>query len=291
MSARRPTRELEAHDPLDERQFQLAVRRLADSLGHGTDASPFLGSGVDYVQSRPYQPGDPVKSIDWRVTARSGRVHVKEYQAPKRMPVWLLVDTSASMCVGSERLTKYAWAVQVAGGLALAALARVSPVGLMGCGERELDARPTLSRTRVYLWLHALRHFRTDEQTRLSLRVRELAGVAGNRSLVIVLSDLHDPGALTALKSLAQEHDVVVLQFWDPAEAGRTGGGIFRASEAETGEGFVSHGRSAWLDREAFGQELRRGAVDHLVLAVDEPFVGKLRGFLARRGLLGRGAR
>jgi hypothetical protein len=173
----------------------------------------------------------------------------------------------------------------------LAALARVSPVGLMGCGEREMDARPTLSRTRVLLWLHALRHFHGDEQTRLSRRVRELAGVAGNRSLVIVLSDLHDPGALPALKSLAQEHDVVVLQFWDPAEAGRTGGGIFRASEAETGKEFVGHGRSAWLEPGAFGEELRRGAVDHLLLPVNEPFVGKLRGFLARRGLLGRGAR
>ena len=290
MTRRDPSR-LEAHDPLDERQFLLAVRRLADSLGHGTDPSPFLGTGVDYVQSRPYQPGDPVKSIDWRVTARSGRVHVKEYQTPKRMPVWLLLDTSASMCVGSGRLTKYAWAVQVAGGLALAALARVSPVGLMGCGEREMDARPTLSRTRVLLWLHALRHFHGDEQTRLSRRVRELAGVAGNRSLVIVLSDLHDPGALPALKSLAQEHDVVVLQFWDPAEAGRTGGGIFRASEAETGKEFVGHGRSAWLEPGAVGEELRRGAVDHLLLPVNEPFVGKLRGFLARRGLLGRGAR
>jgi len=283
--------QLEVSDHLDERQFALEIKRLADSLSFGADSSPFLGSGIEYVQSRLYQPGDPIKAIDWRVTARTGKVHLKEYEAPKRMPVYLVLDTSASMCVSSQSVSKYAWAVKLAGALALASLARISPVGLIGGGERELDAHPTLSRARVFLWLHRLRRYRLDEQTNVGHRLNQLAGVLEARALVMVLSDLHDPQAVPALKLLAQAHDCVALQLQDPAEHGRIGGGMFRAEEAETGRGFVATGRSRWFDNEALAAELKRGGIDHQVLPINEPFLPRLRGYLRRRKSLGKGTR
>lgn len=285
------THTLESAAPLETRQFLLAVRRLADTLSYGTDHSPFRGSGHEYVQSRAYQPGDPVKSIDWRVTARTGRPHVKEYEAPKRMPVYLFIDTSASMTVSSRPLSKYAWAVHIAGGLAFACLDRVSPVGVIGAGERPLHLRPSLSRLQIMEWLHRLRHYRLDESTTLATRVTEMAALLPQRALFIVLSDLHDQAAPAALRLAAQRHEVIALQLRDPAEDRLDGTGFFHAREAETGTAFVSRGSSGTTTHHTIAAELRKGGVDHLVLPTDRPIAAPLREFLQSRGGLHRKAR
>jgi uncharacterized protein (DUF58 family) len=282
---------LEVVQPLEWRQFLLAVKRLADSMSYGTDRSPFLGAGIEFVQSRPYQWGDPVRAIDWRVTARTGKVHVKEYETPKRLPCFLLLDTSASMTISSHRRSKYALALHIAGGLAFACLNRVSPVGVIGLGSQDLRIEPSLSSEQVLQWLHRLRRFRYDETTAAGRRLMELAPTLTSRALLIVFSDLHDPTALPALKLLAQKHDVVVLHLRDPAERDMRGSGLMRVREAETGREFVTHGRHRWLDPERVRAELKKNGIDYMLIDTDRPFVHTLRHFFQSRNLLGKGTR
>jgi len=282
---------VEDFDTLDARQFTIAVRKLADSLSYGIDKSPFVGSGIEYAQSRPYEMGDPVRSMDWRVTARTRKFHVKEYETPKSVPCYLLIDTSASMAVASTKPSKYELALYVAGGIALACLDRVSPVGVIGVGERKIRIQPSLARPRVLQWLLELRKYRYDEGTRLGVRIGELAPSLAQRSLIVVISDLHDADARPALKRLSGLHDCVVLQLADPAEEGLRGAGLFRAREAETGREILAKGRQRWVDPAIVERELERAGIDHLRIVTNRPFAHSLRHLFRNRASVGRGAR
>jgi len=276
-----------SHDPVDARQFEVAVQHLANSLNFGQDESVFHGGGLEYAQSRLYVAGDPVKFIDWKVSARVGKLYIKEFQEPKQIPLYLLLDTSASMCISSQPLSKYAWAVRIAAGIALAAQTSMTPVGLLGCGAREMHVRPTLSRNLVLEWSHKLRQHDFLEETSLAKRAREVAPSLKRRTMVIVLSDLHDPDAFAALQVIGQEHDCIVLHLQDPAELQVKGSGLFRGTEAESGRSFVGHGRRAFVDTSEWKNELTRFGIDYLHLRTDEPILGRLRHFLNRRGLGG----
>lgn len=276
-------------DELSHADFELIVRRLADDLAFGTDASLFVGGGLEYAQSRPYEPGDPVRQLDWRLSAKTGRAYVKQYETLKRIAMYLVIDTSSSMSVSSTRLTKHDLAIWIGAAIGLVGLRRLSPVGVVGAGERETRLVPSLARGDLWQALEPLRSLAFAETTALGERVRSLEPRVSRASLMVVISDLHDPDAISALRHAAQRHDVIVIHLEDPAERGRLRAGFVRGLEAETGTTFLAGGRTRWRDECEMSRELARAGASYLHLRTDMPFVPLLRHFLASRGAMRRG--
>ncbi len=276
-------------DELARGDFEMVVRRLADDLALGSDNSLFVGGGLEYAGSRPYQPGDSVRMLNWRLTARTGRAFVKEYEALKRTCVYIVVDTSASMAVSSEPVSKHDMAVWIAAAVGLIGQRRMSPVAIVGAGLRETRVEPSLTRSDLWHALEPLRVGQLAEPTMLSERLSGLVGRINRSSIVMVVSDLHDAGATAALRRAAQRHDCMVLHMQDPAEAGELRGGYFRGQEAETRRTFLGRSRTRWVAADELKATLVRSGIDYLQLRTDQAFIPAMRHFLASRGGLLRG--
>lgn len=280
---------LPAPDTLARENFELVVRRLADDLAFGTDASLFVGSGLEYAGARPYEPGDPIRAIHWRLTARTGRAYIRQYEALKRIGVHIVVDTSASMGVSSTARSKHDLAVWLAAALGLVAQRRLSPVAIHGAGEREMRTTPSLSRTDLWAGLDPLRARSFSERTTLGERLDTLSARAERRSLIFVLSDLHDPSAMGAVRRCAQRHECLVVHLADPIELSSWRGGFARVRESETGRShFFVPRRGARIDAGELRLELLRCGADAMTLRTDEAFIAPLRRFITGRAGVGR---
>src|SRR5678810_1023039 len=96
-----------APEPLARvRQIQIRTHRLVNTALSGGSRSTFRGSGLEFSEVRAYQPGDEVRRIDWKLTARTGEAFVKTYAEERELTINLIVDTSRSMDFGSGRWTK-----------------------------------------------------------------------------------------------------------------------------------------------------------------------------------------
>ena len=286
---------LPSPDILSRANFELVVRRIADDLAFGTDDSLFVGSGLEYAQSRPYEPGDPVRQIAWKLSARMPVAYVKQHETLKRVAMYLVVDTSASMSVSSTVLSKHDLAVWAAAAIGLVGVRRLSPVSVMSAGTRHADAgpnrTPSLSPDDLWRDIEPLRAHTNNENTELGERLNNLSAQLKRRSLLFVLSDLHDPEALNVLRTLGHQHDVVVLHLQDPAETGDLNAGFFRGSEAESGRSFLASGKARWQETCTIARDLAGADVSYLKLMTDGSLLAPLRQFLLTRATRMRGQR
>jgi uncharacterized protein (DUF58 family) len=262
------------------------------------------GEGTDFLQTRPYQAGDPLNALDWRVTARTGRLSTKQYEPPRQLMLRLLVDRSASMCASgatsyaaqeSQLLAgppcKFAVAAQLAGAIGFTWIDRFCPTGVLSPGEDPVVVRPSLDRGRVRQWLCQVRHCRRDLVTSLAGLLRRALRESQPRDRILVITDLHDLALRAMLPLAARTGTLALLWLVDPAERDRVPAGFFRPSEAETGRA-LGHRWFRWLDLDAVRRELDQAQIPVCRLDVDRPFLPDLVNFLRSTvGASGRGSR
>lgn len=201
----------------------------------GGHRSRLRGRGMDYRESRHYQPGDDIRTMDWRVTARAGRAHVKVFDEERERPVVLLVDLGPSMFFASRGVFKSVQAARLAALIGWSAIAHGDRIGALifsaAGGHQELV--PTAGRRGQLRLIRALvaagdprtgLRAATPEPTLdpapLSVALQRLRRVARPGSLVYLLSDFYGRDSDTArhLARLARHSELVALQLVDALE-------------------------------------------------------------------------
>lgn len=234
---------------LQARDIRLDSRRPARSAITGGHTSRFRGRGMDYLESRAYQPGDDIRSMDWRVTARTSHAHVKLYQEERERPVVVMIDLGPGMFFATRGAFKSVIAARAAALIGWAAIQNGDRIGafLFNGGHHEL--RPLGGQRGV---MRLIRQLVTATDPRaatasqgidvqgshLNEALLRLHRVARPGSLVFILSDFYAIDAETRrhLQRLRQHNDIVACQIVDAVELGPPPAGRYAITDGtETG--------------------------------------------------------
>jgi uncharacterized protein (DUF58 family) len=270
------------------RRLEWTVIRRLDGVLHGDYRTLFRGHGLDLADLREYVYGDDVRHIDWNVTARLQTPYVREYNEEREVAAWFLLDLSASVEFGSQKLQKRALSAEFVTVLARILTRHGNRVGALFYGDSVDTVIPARSGRRQVLHILHRMQTRPARAKSAATNLRELLQtayrVAPRRSLVFVVSDfISTPGWAEPLAHLAQRHDVVAVRLYDPMEMELPDLGMLVVQDAETGEqlfvdthdrGYRKRFAAAAMRREA---ELRKAyqaaGVDALELSTSDDLV------------------
>ncbi|MCH5330276.1 MAG: DUF58 domain-containing protein, partial [Alistipes sp.] len=237
--------------------------------------------------------GDDVRDIDWNVTARSRKPHIKVYEEERELTMMLLVDVSGSRLFGSGERLKKSIITEIAAVLAFSAAQNNDKVGCILFSDRvEKFIPPKKGRSHILMIIRELIDFEpVSRGTALSEPVRFLTNVNKKRCTAFILSDFidssNDAAALDdALKIAGGRHDLVGIRITDRREAELPDVGIIELRDAETGRKVWvdtsssrvrRHYADSWLKREnAIMETLKHNRVDTATVRTDSDYVAEL---------------
>ena len=219
------------------KNIEIKATILSDNIFAGQYQSCLKGNGMEFSDIRRYAPGDDVKKIDWKVTAKQRKAYVKEFVEERELSVFLLVDISAS----NRFKEKLELITELVGSLAFSANKNGDRVGALFFSnqiERVIPLKKgkkhTLSIIENLLTINP-----KGDKTDIAMTLRYFGKVFKRRSVIFLISDFLDDNYEKELKILSQRHEIIPVRIGDKKYESLPIGAIFTLEDAETGEQIV----------------------------------------------------
>lgn len=275
------------------------------TLAAGQVRSRYKGRGMEFEEVRNYQAGDDIRHMDWKVTARSGRPHIKLFREERERPVYIVVDYSPTMFFGTRVCLKSTLAARMATLLAWSAVEHHDRIGGIVCSDRlQNEFRPRAGKRGVMQLIHCLvnpDHLPGADLTRnvdLDRALQRLRHVARPGSMIFLLSDFSGvgPGAGLHLARLRQHCEVTAIQISDPMEQQLPPPGRYPVSDGRhvfmldsSSSRLRQRHREHYLQHQQLLQDLfRQAGVSWLqVMTSDSEYAQLLRDFLRQERYAG----
>ena len=227
------------------RQIEIRTKNIVNDFFGGDYHSNFKGRGMTFSEVREYVPGDDVRSIDWNVTARTGKPHLKIFEEERELSVLILIDVSSSGVFGSKKNLKIDLGVEIAAMLSFSAIKNNDKVGLALFSDKiEKYIPPKKGKKHVLrLITDIVNHDFENSNKRTSIKTAiDFANkISKRKSVIFLISDFIDDNFWNELKFLNFKNDVIGLQIYDSYERNFPNLGIINIHDSETGE-------NTWID-------------------------------------------
>ena len=219
------------------RELEIKTKGLVDGVMAGSYKSKIRGRGIEFSEVREYVVGDDIRHIDWNVTARTNKLHVKEFVEERDLRVYVIFDYSASNEFGFTK-SKKSLGHEVAASIIFSAMKNNDSVGLgifTDTLEQFIPARKG-RRHSLTLLRALLSHKTKSKKTNIETSLLQLHHVLGQHSVIFIISDYLSPSFLRPLKFLKNRHDVVLINLADIRESELPDIGYTMLEDMESGE-------------------------------------------------------
>ena len=228
-------------------QLPLTSKHIHSRLS-GNYVSAFKGRGMEFDEARPYQPGDDIRSIDWRVTARTGKTHTKLYREERERPVLVWLDLRKPMFFASQGMFKSVLAAKTAALLAWSSTQHNDRLGgLIFSEDQHTELRPQRGKSATLHFLKRLaEHSAWDKNNSSSTlskpqsanqALNRLRRVAKPGSLIFLISDFRhmdndtESNSESSLAQLSKHNDLVMIFIHDPLEQQLPPSGYYKVTD------------------------------------------------------------